>query len=238
VFKWLLPGLVFLPLVPLSKLRLRKAEGVEKDGMSIGQSMTTESVLLTLNDLHSIHAQLPPSPIPDISSVYARFRQLGPVRLVRGLGVIWTTWIILGHIIGFRALLAIGGSIILLLPSPTLAHIVDLLSKSLVVRRSLALIFLFIFGSPPEHSYRMSLEFSPMGWMKSKWAASRRPSLAFSFRPTFDTKVPVSGSAIVNDEDEKEESPIYFRFEVHENHRWWMGLDWTSALLPQERPSW
>jgi len=240
VFKWLLPALLFLPLVPLSKLRLRKSEGGEgkKDGMSIGQSTTTESVLLTLNDLHSIHALLPPSPIPDISSIYARFRQLGPLRLVRGLGVIWTTWIILGHIIGFRALLAIGGSIILLLPSPTLAHTVDLLSKSLAVRRAVALIFLFIFGSPPEHSYRMSLDFSPMGWMKSKWAASRRPSLAFAFRPTFEKKGPVSGSAIVDDEDETEENPIYFRFEVHENHRWWMGLDWTSALLPQERPSW
>lgn len=23
-----------------------------------------------------------------------------------------------------------------------------------------------------------------------------------------------------------------------ENQRWWMGLDWTAALLPNERPSW
>jgi hypothetical protein len=38
--------------------------------------------------------------------------------------------------------------------------------------------------------------------------------------------------------EEKAGDPIYFRFEVHENQRWWMGLDWTGALLPQERPSW
>jgi hypothetical protein len=236
-FRWLLPALLFLPLVPLSQLKLGNRE-TKKDGGSAGQSTTTESVLLTLNDLHSIQALLPPSPIPDISSIYARFRQLGPLRLTRGLAVIWTTWIILGHIIGFRALLAFIGSIILLLPSPTLAHIVDLLSKSLVVRRTVALLFLFTFGSPPEHSYRLSLDFSPLGWAKSKWAASRRPSLAFAFKPTFDKKAALNGSAIVDDDDEKEENPIYFRFEVHENHRWWMGLDWTSALLPQERPSW
>jgi hypothetical protein len=104
----------------------------------------------------------------------------------------------------------------------------------------MALLFLFVFGSPPEHSYRLSLDFSPLGWAKSKWAASRRPSLAFAFRPTFekDKKSALHGSAIADDDDEKEENPIYFRFEVHENHRWWMGLDWTSALLPQERPSW
>ena len=29
-----------------------------------------------------------------------------------------------------------------------------------------------------------------------------------------------------------------FVFEVYENQRWWIGLDWTAALLPQERPSW
>ena len=29
-----------------------------------------------------------------------------------------------------------------------------------------------------------------------------------------------------------------FVFEIYENQRWWIGLDWTAALLPQERPSW
>ena len=29
-----------------------------------------------------------------------------------------------------------------------------------------------------------------------------------------------------------------FRFEIYENQRWWMGLDWTHALLPGERPTW
>jgi Integral peroxisomal membrane peroxin len=31
---------------------------------------------------------------------------------------------------------------------------------------------------------------------------------------------------------------LRFEFTVHENQRWWMGLDWTAALLPQERPAW
>lgn len=29
-----------------------------------------------------------------------------------------------------------------------------------------------------------------------------------------------------------------FVFTVLENQRWWVGLDWTAALLPNERPSW
>lgn len=239
-FRWLFPALVFLPLIPLSSLRLKSAKmEQDKDGQTPSQSVTTETVLLTLNDLHSIHALLPPSPLPTFSSTYARFRQLGPWRLTRGLVVIWSTWVVLGHIVGYRTLLATLGSVLILLPSPSLAHLVNLLSKSLAVRRALALAFLFTFGSPPEHSYKMTLDFSPTTWIRSKWAASRRPSLAFAFRPKMDKRdVPSSAIADEEDDDEKTENPIYFRFEVHENQRWWMGLDWTSALLPQERPSW
>ena len=32
--------------------------------------------------------------------------------------------------------------------------------------------------------------------------------------------------------------PVRFLFTVYENQRWWMGLDWTAALLPGERPAW
>lgn len=31
---------------------------------------------------------------------------------------------------------------------------------------------------------------------------------------------------------------LRFLFTIYENQRWWMGLDWTGALLPAERPSW
>lgn len=33
-------------------------------------------------------------------------------------------------------------------------------------------------------------------------------------------------------------STVRFLFTIYENQRWWMGLDWTAALLPAERPSW
>ena len=31
---------------------------------------------------------------------------------------------------------------------------------------------------------------------------------------------------------------VIYQFTILENQRWWVGLDWTAALLPQERPSW
>lgn len=32
--------------------------------------------------------------------------------------------------------------------------------------------------------------------------------------------------------------PVRFLFTILECQRWWVGLDWTAALLPGERPSW
>lgn len=37
-------------------------------------------------------------------------------------------------------------------------------------------------------------------------------------------------------EDEGED--VRLQFTVFENQRWWVGLDWTHALLPGERASW
>ena len=33
-------------------------------------------------------------------------------------------------------------------------------------------------------------------------------------------------------------STIRFLITIYENQRWWMGLDWVTALLPSEKPSW
>jgi hypothetical protein len=38
--------------------------------------------------------------------------------------------------------------------------------------------------------------------------------------------------------DESGANNVHFVFTVFENQRWWVGLDWTQALLPNERPSW
>ena len=242
-FKYLLPITVFMPLLPLDRLLLphiATLPGLRNKALppsTPAEPSTHDSLLMTLSDLHSVHALIPTVSGSRVVETYDRFRHLGPARLARGLVVIWSTWLILGRIVGYRALLALLGTIILLLPSPSFAQFIDLLSKSLLVRRSLALLFLFTFGSPPEQSIKFNLHFSLKEWAQAKWAASRRPSLAFAIRPKM---VPgtMEEHAVADEEEEHAGDPIYFKFEVHENQRWWMGLDWTSALVPQERPSW
>ncbi|KAG0708331.1 integral peroxisomal membrane peroxin-domain-containing protein [Suillus ampliporus] len=45
-------------------------------------------------------------------------------------------------------------------------------------------------------------------------------------------------ASVLADDMPKPSPPLRFLFTVYENQRWWMGLDWTAALLPNERPSW
>lgn len=112
-------------------------------------------------------------------------------------------------------------------------------------------------GDQTQVLQRSEAPFSVRHWLKKKWSTSRRPSFAFRLRPYGKeiTSSALSGSAVAEEDETgvdggkteglddsttaiKASPPIYFRFELHENQRWWMGLDWTSALLPQERPSW
>ncbi|SAM80141.1 related to integral peroxisomal membrane protein [Ustilago bromivora] len=41
-----------------------------------------------------------------------------------------------------------------------------------------------------------------------------------------------------NEEKVVRHEDVIYQFSIFENQRWWVGLDWTAALLPQERPSW
>ncbi|KAK7468331.1 hypothetical protein VKT23_002846 [Stygiomarasmius scandens] len=50
------------------------------------------------------------------------------------------------------------------------------------------------------------------------------PPKSMSFQPTSTSAEP--------------QNSLRFLFTIYENQRWWMGLDWTGALLPGERPSW
>ncbi|KAG6908395.1 hypothetical protein DXG01_004824 [Tephrocybe rancida] len=50
------------------------------------------------------------------------------------------------------------------------------------------------------------------------------PPTILSHQPTSTSPLPVPA--------------LRFLFTIYENQRWWMGLDWTAALLPNERSSW
>jgi hypothetical protein len=54
----------------------------------------------------------------------------------------------------------------------------------------------------------------------------------------FPAELPAVSLHAQQADDSHTTARIHFLFTVYENQRWWMGLDWTAALLPNERPSW
>ena len=67
---------------------------------------------------------------------------------------------------------------------------------------------------------------------KDKNASARSSDNASGKRKTEASRDRDSDSGVTRHED------VMYQFSIFENQRWWMGLDWTAALLPQERPSW
>ncbi|KAI1782332.1 hypothetical protein LXA43DRAFT_1145272 [Ganoderma leucocontextum] len=47
-----------------------------------------------------------------------------------------------------------------------------------------------------------------------------------------------SSSSSAAQKEKLPETSLRFLFMIYENQQWWMGLNWTAALLPGERPSW
>ncbi|CAO1626201.1 unnamed protein product [Sympodiomycopsis kandeliae] len=65
---------------------------------------------------------------------------------------------------------------------------------------------------------------------------STQTDLARSLAATLSTSK--SGGKTTDKDQPDRINTVSYRFELYENQRWWMGLDWTAALLPQERASW
>ncbi|GAA99331.1 uncharacterized protein L969DRAFT_48177 [Mixia osmundae IAM 14324] len=74
-----------------------------------------------------------------------------------------------------------------------------------------------------------------IGLIGRLFKASVQPQVGWRYHPTEAEKLADSTGASSAD---KTKSDVHFLFTIYENQRWWVGLDWTHALLPNERPSW
>ena len=110
-------------------------------------------------------------------------------------------------------LLGIAGTLFITYRAPWAFTLRAVLGRSAYVQRFLLRVWIILCGSEgPLYEHINTQTDSPT---TSKFESSQnKPALA----PT--------------------SPPIRFIFTILECQRWWMGLDWTAALLPGERPSW
>lgn len=153
-------------------------------------------------------------------------------------------------------MLALAGTIVLLTPSPYAPLILRALESSFFLNRLWLFIVHLVLG--PSTVEGGSVNPLRWAWTRSKVdarAAKRERGRSVSMKALLGTikrslsrssagQTEVDGTArpkesgMEEKKDEWDEEPVVFRFEVMENQRWWLALDWTGTLAPGDRPIW
>ena len=164
---------------------------------------------VTGNHIHLIVSDL--AKIQELAPAY-RNVTLPPISvLLRVTAVFYIPYSILVFLIRLRVIIAVTGTVLLTWKAPWAVTAREGLWSSAWFRWSAYHLWSFISGQPlppPSQSYPVDL----------------KPDTKAGPKTNTTTVTPVE--------------PMRFLFTIYENQRWWMGLDWTAALLPQERPAW
>lgn len=175
---------------------------------------TTESALSqTIADINIIQSLLPrPPPLPQSFPP--------PRNLLRIALVIHPTYIIVVRLISVQVLVALAGTLVFTWRSPWAKTSRDVLRRSGWVQWALHRVWITLSGLPDS-----TQTFGSGTQALSVASNSKSTTTATTTAPAPQYDLP---------------QPAHIRFQltVFENQRWWMGLDFTHALVPGERPSW
>ncbi|KAI8985449.1 integral peroxisomal membrane peroxin-domain-containing protein [Pilobolus umbonatus] len=148
------------------------------------------------------------------------------ISLLSMLMYVWPLWIIVNWLLGPHLMFAVLGSIALISPSPWFSVI------SMAIRRNIVLTHLltaFWAYGVALLTMTFTRPISIKEWLKSfiKRARTEKSKAMDVIKPT------------VEDEERKgTRSEMIFQFEVYENQRWWLGVKWTTNMMPNERGPW
>ncbi|KAI6121381.1 integral peroxisomal membrane peroxin-domain-containing protein [Pisolithus sp. B1] len=201
----------FMPLAMLFVCGLRKWSSY--DGPSISSQPATEATVhAVLSDLTTIHALVPSSPFTDLP--------LPPsLTLFRLAAFTYLPYLILTHFVPLHICIAITGTLVFIHRARWARNTRATLARSAHLR----------WGY---YHFRALLSGTPLPSPSS-------PPPSYDSRPISGFSEYASATSRSVDVDEPAPAqPVRFLFTVYENQRWWMGLDWTAALLPGERPAW
>ncbi|KAG9316459.1 Peroxin/Dysferlin domain-containing protein [Chiua virens] len=173
---------------------------------------TTETTIHVLvDDLAAIHALIPSDrslPSPSVT-------------LLRIAAFLYLPYLVLTYFVPLRICIALAGTLCLIHHAHWARNARAALERSAHLRWAYYHVYAFVSGTslPPPRA--------------------PSPPPEYASRPTSGVTEYTSASSNIGDDSALHPSPpLRFLFTVYENQRWWVGLDWTAALLPGERPSW
>ena len=133
------------------------------------------------------------------------------LNIVRVVAFTYPPYLLLTSFVGLRICIALCGTLAMVHRAHWARHARASITRSAHIRWAFYRLYAFVSGVPlPPPASPSPLEAST------------------KIRP----------ASVLADDAPKPSPPLRFLFTIYENQRWWMGLDWTAALLPNERPSW
>ncbi|CEL53340.1 Peroxisomal membrane protein PEX30 OS=Saccharomyces cerevisiae (strain ATCC 204508 / S288c) GN=PEX30 PE=1 SV=1 [Rhizoctonia solani AG-1 IB] len=159
--------------------------------------------------------QPPVAPRSPIIEALQTFHNTLPLRSVlRATAILYVPYLALTYWISLPVIFGVLGTIILTARSPWISVLRTLVSGNGWARWAWRRIWAFLTGQP-------------IVVPGSGFAIQQKP---VALPPKLGKTIKITQSL--------QPSRLRFRFDILENQRWWVGIDWSSALLPNERTSW
>ncbi|EAU91362.1 hypothetical protein CC1G_07397 [Coprinopsis cinerea okayama7 len=201
----------FLPVLVVGLVAYTRKRGAQPTSK---QPVVTETLLQnTISDLTTL-----PILLPDISSPALLVSSLSLSTLARAAAVLYIPYLALTYYVPLYLIFAIAGTVVLTWRAPFAMVLRKIVWRSAYVRWTVWTAWSYVSGVP----------------LPPKAISPQTQRLA-------STTVQPDGDSSKGEEGKTPNTTttsLRFLFTVYENQRWWMGLDWTAALLPGERPSW
>lgn len=136
--------------------------------------------------------------------------------------------------LGFKYILLAAGSIVILWEAPFFKALRVLLWRSAAIRWACRITLAILSGGRglTKEFQRRETGLGVAGLLKSK-----KKDHKIEEKPV-QRKSSARVGELVDSKDEDDGGDVQLQLTVFENQRWWVGLDWTHALLPGERASW
>ncbi|KAI9271455.1 Peroxin/Dysferlin domain-containing protein [Sporodiniella umbellata] len=156
------------------------------------------------------------------------FNEANPLSILSVLMYVTPLWIALNWWLGAHFVLAFTGALLLISPSPWFNIIKDAMLRNIVLR------YLFV----AIWAYGVAVVTTLFRFdLKLKEKIKSLPSKAFKTKSKV-SKLIATSSEVKSTQNKGNRTEMIFQFEVYENQRWWLGVHWTTNMMPNERAPW
>ncbi|KAI1297324.1 hypothetical protein EDD11_007212 [Mortierella claussenii] len=140
----------------------------------------------------------------------------------------YVPWLVLNYFVPMRFIVTILGSVAICWRAPWFAILWAVAMKLQAFSPLLQLVPYWPYHPEVSASYRKKKRFSVKDIISR--AIGQRKKNDSEGRTTYKTS---TGYDI-----EEDHATMYYKFVLYENQRWWLGLEWTPMMLPNDRSPW